>query len=509
MTKDNIPKNSIIRGATIKALLFRTLVFTHRYLGIAIGWLMLMWCLSGLVMMYVAYPDLSPRERNAALSALKTTPCCAIPDTLFAPEQPIRTVSMIMLNTQPVLYAASAAGERRLVNLDTGQDVIITPSTALQIASHFVAAEQARVPSATPTVHQIMHDQWTVYPRYNPDRPLYHIALHDPAGTEVYVSSQSGEVVQQTIRTQRFWNWLGAVPHWLYFTAIRQQPALWNNLVITSSLAGCFLAGFGLYLGIRQLRRRHDGQLHSPYRHWKYWHHLTGLVFGVFVLSWVFSGLLSMQPWGWLESKPDPSAEQSLQGTMPAWSTIHAALTSLPTATLPTQTVRITSAMTDGKLHFNVVHRSQQDSQPTIRTTRLDAHWHAAPLALPDITHLAGNLHPQAQVTLLTQEDAFYYSRHSQPVSLPVWRIRLPDDTRYYLDASTGELLRRMDAGARGFRWLHLGLHRLDFTAWLRISPWRDVFMWSLLLGVTGVCATGTVLGVKRLRWQRRHHHTR
>lgn len=482
----------------MKALLFRNLVLVHRWLGIAIGWLMLMWCLSGLVMMYVAYPELPARKRDAALPPLTVTRCCVIPDTLFATDEPIKTVSMIMLDTQPVLYAIPAAGTPRLINLNSGQDVAITPALALHIANRF--ALNTHLVAASPAVEPLVRDQWTVYPRYNADRPLYHVALHDAAGTEVYVSSHSGEVVQQTTRLQRAWNWLGAVPHWLYFTAIRQQPALWNNLVIYSSLAGCFLTGFGVYLGIRQLRRR-DGELHSPYRYWKYWHHLTGLIFGVFVLSWVFSGLMSMQPWGWLESKPDPSAEHTLQGDLPSWSTVHAALTGLSAASLPAQTVRIISSTTNGQLHFNAIHHAQQ----SMYTTRLNTYWQATPLTLSEIQQLASKLHPQAKATWLTQEDAFYYSRHSQPISLPVWRIVLPDDTRFYLDAATGELLRRVDAEARGFRWLHLGLHRLDFAAWMRISPWRDVFMWSLLLGVTGVCATGTILGVKRLRWQRRH----
>ena len=29
------------------------------------------------------------------------------------------------------------------------------------------------------------------------------------------------------------------------------------------------------------------------------WHYITGVVFGVFTLTWVFSGMLSMEPFGW------------------------------------------------------------------------------------------------------------------------------------------------------------------------------------------------------------------
>ena len=62
---------------------------------------------------------------------------------------------------------------------------------------------------------RIERDQWTVYGSYNPDRPLYHFAMDDAPGTEFYVASTSGEIVQMTTRHVRFWNWIGAVVHWL------------------------------------------------------------------------------------------------------------------------------------------------------------------------------------------------------------------------------------------------------------------------------------------------------
>ena len=56
----------------------------------------------------------------------------------------------------------------------------------------------------------------------------------------------------------------------------------------------------GLYIGVRQLLRRPDGRW-SPYDGFNLWHHVAGLVFGVLTLSWILSGLLSMNPWGLLE----------------------------------------------------------------------------------------------------------------------------------------------------------------------------------------------------------------
>ena len=48
----------------------RWLILLHRYLGIGIGWMIALWCLSGLVMIYVPYPELRFSEHVAALPQL-------------------------------------------------------------------------------------------------------------------------------------------------------------------------------------------------------------------------------------------------------------------------------------------------------------------------------------------------------------------------------------------------------------------------------------------------------
>jgi uncharacterized iron-regulated membrane protein len=50
--------------------LWRALVILHRYLGIAIGLLMAVWFVSGIVMMYVGFPRLTEAERVRALAPI-------------------------------------------------------------------------------------------------------------------------------------------------------------------------------------------------------------------------------------------------------------------------------------------------------------------------------------------------------------------------------------------------------------------------------------------------------
>ena len=47
--------------------LWRALVVLHRYLGVAVGFLMAVWFVSGIVMMYVGFPRLTESERLRAL----------------------------------------------------------------------------------------------------------------------------------------------------------------------------------------------------------------------------------------------------------------------------------------------------------------------------------------------------------------------------------------------------------------------------------------------------------
>ena len=45
------------------------------------------------------------------------------------------------------------------------------------------------------------------------------------------------------------------MPHWLYFTAFREQQPLWYNFIVYASLLGIFLTVTGIYVGLRMYGR--------------------------------------------------------------------------------------------------------------------------------------------------------------------------------------------------------------------------------------------------------------
>jgi hypothetical protein len=475
----------------------RWLILSHRYLGIGIGWLLLAWCLSGFVMLYVAYPELTEDEYTRALPTLDLGECCRL--TLPGGADAGDGVSDFTLRTMlgaPVLTVFDAFGRRSVIDLHTGAVLSgIGPDAARRIAEELSPPGETR--ARVRPLGAVDRDQWTVAGGFRGDRRLYRFALGDAAGTQWYVSSTTGALVQDTNRVERVWGRFGSVVHWIYPTLLRQRPALWSQVVIWAAVAGTFLTVFGLIIGIARYGRGARGR-GSPYRGVKQWHHWLGLVFGLLTLTWVGSGLLSMNPWGLLEGEGAGLEAARLRGdTSMTWSDVERWLDGLAAADLPAATTWIETAPLGGSVYL-VAH----DRDGT--KTRLAADGsRAAPLSEAALHEAAVRMLDGPTIVaagLMEHDDAYYFSHHAAR-PLPVYRVIAGDAgrTRYYLDAATGQLLAKADRGRQWYRWLFEGVHRLDFAAPLRSRPFWDSIMLLLLVGVTGVCATGAYMGIKSL----------
>src|SRR6266481_3000272 len=98
-------------------ILWRATVITHRYLGVAVGLLMLVWFASGIVMMYVAYPELTDKDRLASLAPIPWEACCLLYSQNFANDDPIRAVQLQNLADEPVLRIRPEGRPGRLSSL--------------------------------------------------------------------------------------------------------------------------------------------------------------------------------------------------------------------------------------------------------------------------------------------------------------------------------------------------------------------------------------------------------
>ena len=86
------------------------------------------------------------------------------------------------------------------------------------------------------------YDQWSVPNVFDRHRPLFRVALGDAVGTDIYVSSVTGEVVLDTTRSERWWSFFGSVLHWIYPTLLRSNWVLWDKVVWTLSLLALIAA---------------------------------------------------------------------------------------------------------------------------------------------------------------------------------------------------------------------------------------------------------------------------
>jgi hypothetical protein len=475
--------------------MFRLLILIHRYLGIALGVIVALWCLSGFVMMYVQYPDLSEQEYLAGLPLIDASACCIANEDVLGQLDGVDELSVEMLAGQPVLRARFGRDLGLLVNLSTGWWFpTIDQETAMLQADAFLSA--SGIDGEARFLARTARDQWTVAGYFDAYRPLYQFAADDDAGTHLYISSVNGQLVQATSFTERFWNWFGAVTHWIYPTALRQNTALWSQVVIWLTIASLFLVVAGIYLGIVQYGTRADGSK-SPYKGLNLWHHYSGLIFGLVTVTWLFSGLLSMNPWGAFEGDSGFEERSRLQGGAISSADLSNIVEALGGTTLPHGTVQLSSSMIDGRLALiakDSAGRATRLHSSTLQAEPLPENiWRrVSDLVRPDV--------PVRQAGLLDSGDNYYFSHHEE-VAFPVYRIVFEDmeQTRYYFDTKSAELIQKVDSDRRWNRWLFLGLHRGDFTSLLRQRPLWDLILLPLMIGVTIGAITGVWMAYRRL----------
>lgn len=502
----------------------RWLFIAHRWMGIVLCLFMALWFVSGVVMMYVGYPKLTPLERLAHLPDLALpAACCVSPQrALDAAREKARTEPAVDARGmrddagQPEIKLAMIGARPHWLVTEGRRPQTAVDATTGEAATHFDAAHALDVssryaPGGTPRlVETVQQDIFTVSRALDPHRPLYLVALDDGEGTELYVSPRTGEVVRESTRMERAWNYLGSILHWLY----PLKGELFNkwraDIIIYLSLAGTVLALAGIWVGV--LRWRFSGRFasgtRSPYRGgWMRWHHLSGLAFGLVTLLWIFSGLMSMNPWKIFESRgprPDVRAFSGL-----ALDRAHFALTpeeAIARAGFPVRELSV--RLFDGRPYYTLhaasgvtraITADDADSPPFERFPEA-ALMAAAARLMPG--------HGVARATRLDQYDNYYYDRRPHTMGghierrLPVLRIEFddPGHTWVHLDPYTAGIHSRSDDLGRVKRWLFNFLHSWDLRGFIDRRPLWDVSLILLSLGGFVLCISGTVIGWRRLR---------
>jgi len=474
----------------------RWLYWIHRWTGIVLCILFAMWFVSGMVMMYVPFPSFREAERVSVAAPIDWNKVRIGPDAALAqldgeafPEE----MRLEMTGGEPV-YRVSAENGRRALSARTGQEIRdIDKPRAMQIAETMTGkpAREAEL---------VEHDQWVVTRAFAHLAPFWRVRMDDGAGTDVYVTRETGEIVQNTERWERFWNWLGAVPHWIYFEALRLYQEPWRQTVIWTSGVGIVGSILGIWIGILRirLRKRYKSGAVSPYRGWMKWHHIAGLIGGLFLVTWVFSGWLSMSPFGGFGNGDGSNIRKRYAGEQGS-------------RFAPTD-LALLARRAAGARELRFVHVAGQPIIVIVDANNggLALNGRTADPIRP--TREAIVAHAQQAVNgrlldaqFLTKHDIYWYAtgdprRDGRP--LPVWRLRFGDafGSWLYIEPSTGLLLAQSNEGARTYRWMFSALHSFDLPILLEHRPIRDALM--ILLSIAGliVSVSGIVVGWRYLR---------
>jgi len=473
----------------------KALVTIHRYLGIVFGLIVLLWCLSGFVMMFVQYPSLSLEERYSYMAPLKLERCCKLPNSFSLDESVFESFSLTQMPSGARLRL-NVNGE--LLYFDAVSGV---PQSKFSEEMQLVYAQQiANTQNAAPLkpLGKVDVDQWSIIPSVAKNAPFSVYELNDDKKSRLYFSQTNGELVQHVTFNERTWGWIGSVVHWIYPTTIRANTELWVQLVIWLSVVSLFMVVVGAILGV--LRLRHRGRWRkSPYRGRFWWHHYSSLIAGLLMLTWLFSGLMSMYPWGLMESRSFDQEKQNLRGTnFSVFAPFKKFLTQINSAEIPESTVELKGILVAGFLNVTAVDRKGMSTlieRIPLTPSRSDA--------FPSASVLAAEMRPEvaiSSVDLITRGDSYYYNHHSKR-SFPVYRIVYEDGERVYLDGKTSEFIAAFDGGRKTARWLYLGLHRGDFFPALNAGlAW--ILSWGSLLLITTV-SVGIGCWLALRCWQR------
>lgn len=473
----------------------RVLVYVHRWLGIVLGLLFIGWFVSGIILMYVGMPRLSPDERRSRLTHLELGAATLEPGAAARiAGEGVQGLRLSMLGSRPVYHVLTVSGPRAFY-ADDGQPVAPVDRTlAMDLARRFAPQSASRLRYETRLTSP---DQWTL--EISRQLPLHRIAFEDPAGTRLYVSEATGEIVMRTTAASRRWAYPGAILHWIYLTPLRRHTVAWAQFVIWSSVSGTLMALGGLVWGLwryspRSAYRLRGVRQQSPYAGWMRWHHYAGLIFGVASVTWVFSGLLSMDPWDWHPSTA-PSAATRAMFAGGRFSVEPLTLAGLRSAVARLHDVKEADIVQfDGRLLLasdnDVVSADTGEAIGFLTTEKAAA---IARRALPDAA--------VADVTRLDTYDAYYYDRTAE-LPLPVIRVRYNDrqNTWLYIDGRRGTVLRKEETLTRVNRWLYHGLHSLDFPFLYYRRPLWDIVVIALSIGGLALTITPAVQVWRRLR---------
>jgi uncharacterized iron-regulated membrane protein len=468
----------------------------HCWLGWSLGWMMLIWFVSGAVMIFAHFPMQyrNPENRHGVgpgLQAEQIQVDLAQAWKAAGAPQDLFQARLGRVAGRPAYIFSMLRQRPRVVWADTG---VIPEKIDEKLA--FAVARQALGKDARLNYQGLVNsDQWTIGPLSRAGLGPYHlITAQGPAETEIYISSKTGEVCQLTTCKNRFWSWVGSIPHWLYFGFLRRHLELWRWGVIVLAFLGCVLCVTGLWQGVRYFRPGGygKGRHHrlSAFVGLRKWHHYLGLVFGLPALALVFSGMMSLNPFDWCTpSRPGPKLMAALSGGHLDPSQCRLKVPDLLAALGQEFPAKMLSLINfQGRPYYLAVDGAG--------ASRLAPAWETQPRVLEslppaDLAAAAHAVMPDHQIASadLLDQGGLYLPKWNKPILKLAFDD--PAETWLFIDPARANIICRLDDSGRLNRWLYKFLHTLDLPWLVQHELVRQALLLVILAGGFLLCLTG------------------
>ncbi len=476
----------------------KTLLKTHQITGTILSLMFVVWFASGIVLIFERFPHASRQERFLHLETFTCsdfTTMKSLPDSIKGSG-----ISIEKYQGKPVY------------RIPTGRhdEIILDAQSLIQIQEFsenkcLEMAESYTGYSPKKTVKIVKLDPWLPWSYYAPLLPIYKYYLNDPEHSIVYVSSKTGNIVQITTRKKRWLARIGAIPHWMYFTSLRTKTALWEHVIIWLALLGIIVSLTGIIAGIIRLNKKRKKGL-SPYKKfWFKWHHLFGFFFGLFVFTFVLSGLFSvidLPQWiapvnkqfnpKKLWNKPTKEIANSIYKPLQLWNVLE--------NKAGVRKIEMNEGM--GQALWLVYYNKHK--KPEVYTLLPDTIIKKSPYSLKDIKNKAQQIYPDMNYNIFVQDsyDNYYKKSAMKNYPLPAYSIKWDNNSKdiLYIDPLTGQALTSNNRNSRIHRWLYQGLHKMEFKFLKQHEVLRKTILILLSIGGLIISFTGVILGCKWLK---------
>ncbi len=469
----------------------------HKIAGSLLSLVFLMWCLSGIALLIKGFPHASRQDRFENLEYFNESDFVDIP---FFSETSSGKIELEKYQGKSIYRKYKGRKIQNIYDAHTLKEYkVFTKSNAVKEAEHYLNVNILRVDSITEI------DSWIPWGYYKPLLPFYKCYMADAKCSVIYISSQTGTVIQHTTRYSRWMARIGAIPHILYFYQIKQFATLWKNTVLVLGIIGIFVSLSGLIASFFRLRRNATGKIIgiSVYKKLIYrWHHILGLFIGIFFFTFLLSGIFYATgiP-SWICEKSEVESPQKLwnQRTDTESTIYPERIWTLLPEKEGLRKITWTASMGNPVIEAYYdnykspyYYAANNDTLVQFSTTKEKIYSYAQKVLKNKV------------ITISIQEeyDNYYKSQGMYYHSLPAYKLNLNDafNTVIFIDPESGRVVEYFNNNKRVRRWLTRGLHKLNFSIFKNVEWLRITILIILCVGGILVSFTGVLLSWKWLK---------